>query len=115
MSKAKENKNLIVGLDIGTSKIAAIVAENAELAAVESRESVARADPDVTRLVLHDRVGGIRRQAIQHAVVAEAGIRRRRGFGSGRRGSRLHGGRNGQGGGQKPMDHRGSPSTEAPC
>src|SRR4029077_17753359 len=27
MSKAKENKNLIVGLDIGTSKIAAIVAE----------------------------------------------------------------------------------------
>ncbi len=27
MSKAKENKNLIVGLDIGTSKIAVIVAE----------------------------------------------------------------------------------------
>src|SRR4029079_2025053 len=27
MSKAKETKNLIVGLDIGTSKIAAIVAE----------------------------------------------------------------------------------------
>ena len=27
MSKAKENKKLIVGLDIGTSKIAAIVAE----------------------------------------------------------------------------------------
>src|SRR6185295_725298 len=27
MSKAKENKNLIVGLDIGTSKIAAIVAQ----------------------------------------------------------------------------------------
>ena len=27
MSKAKESKNLIVGLDIGTSKIAAIVAE----------------------------------------------------------------------------------------
>src|SRR4051794_33732368 len=27
VSKAKENKNLIVGLDIGTSKIVAIVAE----------------------------------------------------------------------------------------
>ena len=27
MAKNKENKNLIVGLDIGTSKIAAIVAE----------------------------------------------------------------------------------------
>ncbi len=27
MSKAKEQKNLIVGLDIGTSKIIAIVAE----------------------------------------------------------------------------------------
>ena len=27
MSKAKETKNVIVGLDIGTSKIAAIVAE----------------------------------------------------------------------------------------
>src|SRR6188508_182010 len=46
MSKAKETKNLIVGLDIGTSKIAAIVAEieatvNAIQRALEEAELMA--------------------------------------------------------------------------